>query len=100
LKKNITPVVFDNLVNTSEVTCLPPAVVTRQAGCPVTKRIRVDRCRFSKPEDSTIVCNLCGKIGHNRRTYLARQTFTTNEKMSNDNESPNDYLQLPPADVL
>jgi hypothetical protein len=64
-------VVWDNLVKKKEWTCLPPDVVTKQAGCPVTKRLRV-LSKFGKPEDSNIiVSSLCGERGHNKRMCIA-----------------------------
>ena len=45
----------------------PPVVQERQAEHPKTKRIR-NRIRFLDPGDSPIICSLCGKTGHNKRT--------------------------------
>jgi SWIM zinc finger len=74
MKHNITPVVWDNLVKKKEWNCLPPDVVTKKAGRPVTKRLRV-RSKFGKPEDSNIVCSICGERGHNKRTCITRQNI-------------------------
>jgi hypothetical protein len=76
MRRNIKPVILDNLVSSSGVRCLAPEVVPCQAGRPSTKRLRLDKSRFSNPEESTIVCGLCGKRGHNKQTCLRRQNLT------------------------
>jgi SWIM zinc finger len=58
MKRNIELVIIDNLVASSDdVLCSAPEVVPRQAGRPPTKRIRMDKSRFSNPEKSPIICS-------------------------------------------
>jgi MULE transposase domain len=68
MEKNINPVIIDNLVSGNEQA---PEVVQRQPGRPATKRLRLGRSRFSKPEDSPIICSVCNKRGHNKRSCNA-----------------------------
>ena len=62
---NVFPACLDGIEH-DKVT-KPPIVTKRQPGRPKTKRIR-RRSELLDPEDSPIVCSLCSKRGHNKRT--------------------------------
>jgi hypothetical protein len=84
------------------MTCLPPDVV-KEAGHPTKKHLRLGQSRFSKPEDSTIICGECGMRGHNKRTCNIRQMLANKESMldvTKESISNIDNIILPPPDIL
>jgi SWIM zinc finger len=83
MKRNIIPVVLDNLEVKKDLTCLPPVSVTKRSGRPATKRLRLGRSRFMNPEESNIICSLCNKRGHNKRTCIARMDLLSKESKTN-----------------
>jgi hypothetical protein len=97
MEKNINPVIIDNLVSGNEQA---PEVVQRQPGRPATKRLRLGRSRFSKPEDSPIICSVCNKRGHNKRSCNARQNAITTTSISDQFQEAFENITLPPSDVM
>ena len=74
VKKNLIPVVIDNLELDNKTEPASPA--KRPRGRPKTKRLR-KRSRFAEPvEESPIVCGTCGLRGHNKRTCERRQNMS------------------------
>jgi hypothetical protein len=96
MKRNINPVVMEMLEATDELKCLPPVPVNKQSARPRTKRLRLGRSHFSKPEeDSTIICSLCNARGHNKRTCVLRKKL----KLKETTTSPSNNIDNPPADL-
>ena len=81
-KDNFYPVVVDNLVP-DKVTELPTNQNKRQAGRPVTKRLR-KRCKFPDPTLSNIKCSRCGQKGHNKKTCELRSITLLNPDQQNN----------------
>ena len=63
---NVFPVVQDQIRYNGETN--PPTVVARQPGCPKTQCLQ-KQSHFINAEESLIKCTLCGKRGHNHRTW-------------------------------
>jgi hypothetical protein len=99
MKRKIEPVILDNLVSSTDVLCIAPVVVERQAGRPPTKRLRMDKSRFGKVEESTIVCSICNKRGHNKRTCLARERLSTAQSTLDQYQFTVENITLPTSDL-
>jgi hypothetical protein len=100
MKKNINPVIIENLEPVSDMICSPPDIVAKRAGRPTTKLLRLGRSKFKTPEESTIICSICNKRGHNKRTCLARSNAITDDCVNNPFGSAFESIQLPPPDLL
>jgi hypothetical protein len=106
MKRNINPVITEQLEPSKEISCLPPEVVLRRPGRPITKRLRIGRSKYSNPGESSIICGICKGRGHNKRTCLARNKATTSTTITKTTPPPVvdefatafEHIELPVAD--
>jgi hypothetical protein len=86
MKRNIEPVILDNLAaSKDDIPCSAPDVVLD---------IHLPS-RFGKPEvESPIICSLCQKKGHNKRTCLRRKSLAPISPSNNENQPMQSTLDL------
>jgi MULE transposase domain len=78
MQANITPVILDK-ISMDKYSQPPQNKGKRQAGRPKTGRHR-ERSKFVIKEHSPIVCSLCNKRGHNKRSCESRKHAENNKE--------------------